>query len=297
MRYKKRPNKAFSLIELSIVILIIGVLIAGVTSASSVIYNSRVAAARHLTKSAPVNGIKDLVLWLETVSSESFTQDPSYNYDQAISSWNDIGIKSSKTEVTLSDAPSYIRDGIGGLPALRFDRSESNYVIADAVADSVRSEKEMSFFIVATNFNKNNGVHRSNMLLSLHDASGGNVMRFGISPQPAGAIFFSDTDSESISSDTGFHDTAFVYSYVDTDSNSTGELFVNGSAVAIDAAAINAIDYSQVYQFSIAQEYDGTGTSDYFDGIIGEVIVYNRSLRNSERKSIENYLMQKWKIN
>lgn len=86
MRYKKRPNKAFSLIELSIVILIIGVLIAGVTSASSVIYNSRVAAARHLTKSAPVNGIKDLVLWLETVSSESFTQDPSYNYYQAISS-------------------------------------------------------------------------------------------------------------------------------------------------------------------------------------------------------------------
>jgi len=239
-----------------------------------------------------------LVLWLETVSSESFTQDPSYNYDQAISSWHDIGIKNSKTEVTLADAPSYIEEGIGGLPALRFDRSESNYVTADAVADSVRSEREMTFFIVATNLNKNNGLHRSNMLLSLHNASGGNVMRFGISPQSAGAIFFSDTDSESISSDTGFHDTAFVYSYVDTESSSTGELFVNGSTVTITEAAINAIDYSQVYQFSIAQEYDsGNTTGDYFDGIIGEVIVYNRSLKHSERKSIEDYLMQKWNIN
>ena len=61
----KNKSLAFSLIELSIVILIIGILIAGVTQGSRLVRESRVKTAQTLTQSSDVSSIKDLVLWLD----------------------------------------------------------------------------------------------------------------------------------------------------------------------------------------------------------------------------------------
>jgi len=56
-----RNLKAFSLIELSIVILVIGVLIAGVSQGGKMITKFRISAAASLTNSSPVHSIKNLV--------------------------------------------------------------------------------------------------------------------------------------------------------------------------------------------------------------------------------------------
>ena len=61
----KNLKKAFSLIELSVVVLIIGILIAGITSGSRLVRNSKLASAAQFTKSSDINSIADLVLWLE----------------------------------------------------------------------------------------------------------------------------------------------------------------------------------------------------------------------------------------
>ena len=68
----RKPNKAFSLVELSIVILIIGILIAAVGQGVDLVQDSRLSAARMLTQSSRVNSIKNLVTWLETTSEKSF---------------------------------------------------------------------------------------------------------------------------------------------------------------------------------------------------------------------------------
>jgi len=39
-----------------------------------------------------------------------------------------------------------------------------------------------------------------------------------------------------------------------------------------------------------------SGSAGYFTGDIGEIIIYDRALNNSERKDIENYLAKKWEI-
>ena len=62
----KKSSSAFSLIELSIVILIIGIIIAGITQGSRLVTKMRVASARALTQSSPVTSIKGLMMWLET---------------------------------------------------------------------------------------------------------------------------------------------------------------------------------------------------------------------------------------
>lgn len=50
-------QKAFSLIELSIVILIIGILVAGVTQSSRLVKQIRLASIKSMTLSSPVSSI------------------------------------------------------------------------------------------------------------------------------------------------------------------------------------------------------------------------------------------------
>ena len=57
---KKIFHKAYSMMEMSLLILIIGILVAGVTQGSRLIQQFRLQNARTLTQSSPVASIKDL---------------------------------------------------------------------------------------------------------------------------------------------------------------------------------------------------------------------------------------------
>ena len=56
MKTAKNNASAFSLIEVSVVILVIGILVAGITLGSALVKKSRIAAAQTLTVSSPING-------------------------------------------------------------------------------------------------------------------------------------------------------------------------------------------------------------------------------------------------
>ncbi len=123
---KNSPFKAFSLIELSIVILVIGVLIAGVMEGKSLVQKSSLNSARALTKSSPVSGIKDLLLWYETSLAESFT------YSQAtdgatITTWYDVNPQStSKINATNYNGTTKFKENIfGAIPAVYFSGNSS----------------------------------------------------------------------------------------------------------------------------------------------------------------------------
>ncbi len=67
MENNKSFFSAFSLIELSIVILIIGTLIAGVTQGSRLVRISKLRTAQNQTSTSPVSSIDGLALWLDAV--------------------------------------------------------------------------------------------------------------------------------------------------------------------------------------------------------------------------------------
>ncbi len=67
---KKHKNKnAFSIIEIAIVILVIGIFIAGIVTANYLYDRAILATAKGLTKGSPIPSIKELGLWLETSTS------------------------------------------------------------------------------------------------------------------------------------------------------------------------------------------------------------------------------------
>jgi prepilin-type N-terminal cleavage/methylation domain-containing protein len=86
--FSKKKNSAFSLIEISMVILIIGVLIAGVLLGNNLVKKSRISSAQTLTISSPINGIKESALWLESSLDKSFEESESFD-NNPISVWGD----------------------------------------------------------------------------------------------------------------------------------------------------------------------------------------------------------------
>lgn len=114
--------KAFSLIELSIVILIIGILVAGVTQSSRLINAMRLQTFRSLTLNSPVSSINGLVLWLETTLEKSFDPIQASNGSE-ISTWFDINPQTTTplnaTQATTGRKPTY--NSVGNIPVITFN--------------------------------------------------------------------------------------------------------------------------------------------------------------------------------
>ena len=114
----KNYKKAFSLVEISIVILIIGLLIAGISKASDMIFDANIASGRSLTKGAKVGRMPSLALWLELTLAESIKDSERYK-DSTVTLWRDINPQStSKFIFKNGGAPKYNPEGQNNMPAI-----------------------------------------------------------------------------------------------------------------------------------------------------------------------------------
>jgi len=141
-RFRKN-RKGFSLIEISVVILIIGVLIAGISQASDMIDDAALKGARTASKGSRVSRIKDLVLWIDATSDgASLTSTGKQAVDgDAVTQLKDLNPRSS-AKFTLAGASTFSSNKVSGLPGLnlngisnffklndRFDNSTGEYTI------------------------------------------------------------------------------------------------------------------------------------------------------------------------
>ena len=98
---KKINKKAFTIIEISVLMLVISVMIVGVMTSKSMITKSRLANAQSLTQQSYVNEIsEDLIAWYETSLEGSFNASEIKNDGSFITAWKD----SNKTVVTKNNA-------------------------------------------------------------------------------------------------------------------------------------------------------------------------------------------------
>lgn len=113
----KNFKRAFSLVEISIVILIIGLLIAGISKATDMFYDAELKSLRSLTKGSRANRIPSLVLWLETTSEESMKSSERFDGGN-VSYWSDINPQTTNKIIFKNYKNStnvkYVEAGING---------------------------------------------------------------------------------------------------------------------------------------------------------------------------------------
>lgn len=274
----------FSLLEISIVLVIITVLIVSVMQGGEIVRKSKVASANMLTKTSPVQKIDGLVAWWESTMPTSFSNLEEVDNGR-VGTWYDISDVSNSplnaTQTTVSSKPTYKTGNINGLPALYFDGSDS--LAFDGVKLNntfytifvVEQRKSATGYFFGTDAGSRNGgfaigYGSSTAFRNLHywGSFGWNDFTVAAYATPEPRI------------------TVNSYGYQNGD---TKQAFYNNGSGPTYGTAINAPGYKTTF-------YIGTADATNFTGDIAEIIVYNRLLTDQERKDVEAYLGEKWGI-
>ncbi len=275
---------AFSLIEMTVVILIISILTMTFLKTDDLLLSFKKNKAASLTKSSPIRSISNLVLWFETTSAQSFDQEKTTD-GNPIDTWNNINPYQNQTtpnyatQNTTDSQPIYIKNAINGLPVLRFDGANdylsyngtalanSNYSIF--VVEQRRSGKNGNYFIGGSGSADNTNLllgYRFNSTIT--HAQYNNDYDVSIIPTYSSPIprIHSFRFSSSIGKDYSLNG-VIKSNY----NNNVGLLSYNGTVI-------------------------GSALNLFFNGDIGEIIIFNKYLNDSEKRVVEEYLSNKWKI-
>lgn len=287
----KKPHKAFSLIEISIVILIIGVLIAGVSTGIDMYNDMKIASARNLTINSRVGRIPDLVAWYETTLENNFSSGTSsYNdiknisKDQVINRWKDISpmslVKKHATQNTLANQPKIIIDKDALLPVVNFTSASAQFLnLPDGTVPYGNSA--YTVIIVSEVFAPcscgilGSGTYGTNNVT--------NSIRYSLASGLSNYWWSVDLSMSSVITSGKNSVLTFIYDLTKRDGYVDGVL--RGSVASSNRASTQ-----------LNNTIGTTNGTEYLNGNIGEIIIYDRDLSTKERQDIEAYLIKKWSI-
>jgi len=303
-----RKNKAFSLIEISIVILVIGILIFGISSGIDLYQDFRLESANQLTQKSIAGRIDGLTLWFETTSNQSFQKSKPF-HNEPIAFWKNLNQQLSQPiNVYQNDSqfqPKYILNAINGLPALNFNDG-IRYFISDPVLYSeISASDEITIFFVGKSMGTNisNNPHTF-FAYSEKNESGSEIFRNQIYLFLNNKILFQF--GRLCSSTAPFSDNSCKASVSQSINNHPKRNFIttivkNKNIVDI---YLNKVVSSQNNAHSDVYPNYNSKNSIYLGGnttrsslnYFGEIIIYNRSLSTNEIEKIHEYLINKWNI-
>lgn len=289
-----KSKNAFSLIELSIVLLIIGIIIAGITQSSRLLRAYKISTARTLTQSAPVSSIKNVVLWLDSTAEGAYlnqNDSADIDYGDTIKSWKDVSSvttdKLTVTQATQGDQPTYTMDGINGLPTIRFDSAIDTQKLSGTAPTDFRTDQTV-FVVFKWRASNANGAN-------LFALDGTTTFTTTIKVGTDGVLDIFDyngsAEADNLTFSLSAENTQILTRTYNTASN-VSQLYINGTSIATNTASV-------VGNFGLASTITiGNSATEVktFGGDVGEIIIFERALKTEERKSIENYLSKKWGV-
>ena len=279
---KNSSKTAFSMIELSIVAVVISLLVGLSITANRMSTNAKLANAQSLTKSSPVNDIDGLTLWFETTMPQSI-KDTEADDGKTVSTWYDL----STNKFDVSGTATYKENTIGGLPTLYFGSalSRTNVAIKDLVQNN-----QATIFTVHTYANS-----IAELIYWQYGTSTDPRWRFSINPYGLTSIIF-DFGGSGATCCTGEFRTRWILnsditkiphilSFVKSPSN--GAIVMDGTT-----------QFTETKTGTFGSAYSNSSTLSIGNGAsyVGEIIVFNRALSKEERKDVEQYLSKKWGI-
>jgi prepilin-type N-terminal cleavage/methylation domain-containing protein len=277
----KKYQKAFSLVELSMVILIIGILIAGVSQGIDLYEDFRINTAKTLTLNSRVGRVPDLVSWIETSMINSF-DDAEEKDGLTLSNWYDINpiitpnSKKNFTQATAGSRPYYIKNVSNGLPAVKF--GSGRHLVFEG---GILVNTDFTMFVIERKLSNSAtwifhpGVPSCGTNQCFHIGYRNNT-NFTLDFYANGIDF---VDNNLAGTKTRIHTLYF-------NKLSGKKYWLNGGVIP-DQSDSNLNSVSTLITNKLGQSYTG---------YIFEIIFYNRAIYENERIDIEKYLSKKYNI-
>ena len=283
----KKNKLAFSLVELAVVVLIIGLITTGIIKGTSIIKSARLSSARALTTKSNIATISGMVAWYETSLNNSLK--PSETSDNSkITEWRDISpgsiaAQKNKLTRTASSSVTYKADGVNNLPSIKFI-SSGNLTLSAFYQGNLG---QATIFVVAR---PTTAVSTAVTLLDSYSSA--STSAFGIATSYIWINLGAGQTNTSTMSNTPSiiaNSNCILSTYYD-DVNS--KAFVNNAS----GMAGGALIYPSTNPLSGLTIGTNKSGGAPFTGLISEIIIFDRPLPIDERKSVMSYLSKKYKI-
>lgn len=296
MKNFKKKRQAFSLIEISVVILIVGILISGISRGVDLYNDYKLSIARKLTQESPVSRVPDLALWLESVSEKSLlNKDDSLKIknNDLIKKWVDVNPRNQFGQFleqnNVANMPTYVADGINNLPSVKFDSTNLAMRMVGSFSDIFSVESTIFIVFRAVS------VCVSDMTLSQIFSFGTlNPVMVIESPYNSAqntTYLYKNAQTDEIINNSIKLNTTQIYRRVYNPNINQSYVDINGNKVSTTAQTSGY--YSNPVSMVLGNHASATRT---FGGFFGEFIIYNRALSDNEIKRVENYLKTKWGV-
>jgi prepilin-type N-terminal cleavage/methylation domain-containing protein len=290
--FKKNSNKktkkfAFSLIELSIVLLVIGILMVGVSQGYNIVRSAQISNARSITAKSPIQQIQGLLAWYETSWKESLIQSELKDGNN-ISTWKDISPSSilngnNQLTTTPSANITYTQSSINKIPAIKFTGSSK---LSLAHFSQGASSQATVFLVVKLNY-----IPDTTNYKTIFD---GNSADFSFSIKSDAVQINTGSAIASASIANSFSNSG-EYAIAIYFNGSNSKVYVNDTDSMFGGSVIN--NNSGINQLTGVTLGTNRSGSLGFSGYISEVAIFNRVIKAGERKEIFNYFSKKYKIN
>jgi prepilin-type N-terminal cleavage/methylation domain-containing protein len=320
-----KKNKAFSLVELSVVILIIGILVAGVTQSGRLIRQIKLSTARSITASSDVASIRDVTAWFEASTDGIFIDTngvTDVENNALIATWNDINPQKPKGDRPVLKAPSevgdvtkkpkYVTNGINGIPSVYFDGEDDYVFSSDApTLPLISGDKTYSMFAVfrsdLDSAKRKAIITQIGANAALVDNKYVSIGFIGDSTNKGSPGFITNATKKNnwvrgtaINDQTDYIVGVLADLTATTVTNDSTKLYVNSlTAVSSDfpAGGEYATTTIEAKKFTIgANAKAAENVDEFFKGMVSEVIYFDRKLKDEEAQSVMKYLRKKYNI-
>lgn len=226
--------------------------------------------------------VDHLVAWFDAADANTITESSG-----DVSQWDDkSGNANNASQGTASNQPLLVADAANGHPVIRFDGVDNFLSLPSVIISG--STLRTAFFVIRR---ADNGAAQT--FFSLTTATS-NIFIYGRNPVDIIGSYQISSKRDftgSVADPTDF----FVLTHVTPTTNiSTSEMRIDGSNLSVQSTNAGVFNTSSSGTSSIGRWR--SGNPQYFDGDLGEIIIYDKALSNSEILSVESYLAVKWGV-
>ncbi len=311
MKINNKKIKAFSLIELSIVILIIGILVGAVVKGQDLYQNIKLTTAQSITNSSPINSITGLSLWLETTRETSVVdaEDNTTEYDAVPVTWRDNRVvrRQDRIDLTAAGDPQYIKSGISGLPSIEFDGTADEFTNTNTTSMPITAGDDSYTFVAVWSPT----VVGSGIIAAQGDAVGTNDLIGGIGQAATGTYGFHGGTNNFNQADSTIEAGRSYISIITVNNDDeivtaattdNIDIYTNSNTATISGSSNKGTNANDEITLAIgAGEFvvgnTMNGTANHFNGQISEIIVFDKALKDDEISAVNDYLGAKYGIN